>query len=59
MTDIAEMPQWLIDLIREKAKDPTNFGKGGRLCIAPGVYVRNWLTDKERRLLEESSGGTS
>ncbi len=59
MNSIADMPQWLVDLIEEKAKNPANFDGSGRLCIAPGVHVRPWLTEREKRLMEEPAEGTS
>ncbi len=54
--DIAAMPQWLVDLIQEKAQDPNNFDELGRLCIAPGVHVRTWLTPNELRMFDEPEG---
>jgi hypothetical protein len=57
MSQIAEMPAWLVELIEEKAKDPANFDKDGRLCIAPGIHIRWWLTDDEARLLCEPTEG--
>ncbi len=59
MNSIADMPRWLVDLIEEKAKDPNNFDELGRICIAPGVYARPWLTQNEWRLLQEPPEGTA
>ena len=59
MNSIADMPLWLVDLIEEKAKDPRNIDELGRICIAPGVHARPWLTENEWRLIHEPPEGTA
>jgi hypothetical protein len=46
-------------LIEEKAKDPANWDRDGRLCVAPNIYIRMCLTEQERQMLYGEADGSA